>query len=136
VDTKIGHDSPKRTSARRRVAQHVQGFLFSERRKAPAHIKFTPPDKQVKSERILRILRDLNPFVSTAFEDFFPRKCVRCISRQSRGPDYLYHVHGQTHLPGSISTYGTTRGAVELSRSHVMACVYGRMGLQSIRWGP
>jgi hypothetical protein len=38
-----------------------RALLFSERRKAPAHIKFTHPDKEVKSERDLRIWRDLKP---------------------------------------------------------------------------
>jgi hypothetical protein len=107
----------------RRGAQHVCGgaFCFPERRKGSKHVKFTRLDKQMQSEPVCGNMARTKPFVSTVFEGLLPART----SRQTRGTVYLYHVLGETQLPVSIFTHTPhgTSGAVELSRSHVMACV-------------
>lgn len=57
------------------------------------------------------------------------RLLLACTSRRTRGTVYLYHVLGETQLPVSIFTPHGTSGAVELSRSHVMACVSERTSI-------
>ena len=76
MDTRIGHDSPDEALTARQRAQHVQWAFCFQSAARLEHVKFTHPDKQVKSERNLRNLARPKPFVSTVFEGFFRIACL------------------------------------------------------------
>ncbi|KAI0305934.1 hypothetical protein B0F90DRAFT_942765 [Multifurca ochricompacta] len=68
------------------------------------HGKFTHPDMQVKSERVVRTWGDLNPLCLPVSKDssFLPSNCVLAFLARAGGTDYLDHVFGETRLPISI----------------------------------
>ncbi|KAI9511550.1 hypothetical protein F5148DRAFT_299317 [Russula earlei] len=77
-------------------------FCLPDAARLLQHVKFSHHDKQVKSERILRNTARPKPFVFTAFEGCFSRSPCLLFLRQRGGPDYLYHVLGETRLPVSF----------------------------------